>query len=296
MIDWLDELRLEPGPPYGVMGTHALSLDRWLLVDEHRPAELMYKARLLETARSQVFAALAGSEPAADELHGLVRTWLGSRGLQPAEPAGDEHPVIEAARLVQEDLAVLERRDGRWIVTAGAVCFPTHWCIADKVGLSVAETHAPVAHFDTELREKLDRFHDRLMPEHPVWRRNWVVIPTRELHLPEYDSDRHVPDRIEANGSPMWLRSERQTLRRLPATGAIVFTIRVQLAPLGVLRSRPDLAARMLAATRSWDGPKREYTSTGGVLDELIVWLERVAAGETAPAGGDTGKGATPPP
>jgi Haem-dependent oxidative N-demethylase, alpha subunit-like len=280
MDDWLDELRLEPGPPYSVMGTHALDLDDWLIVDEDRDHDLALKARLLEQQRSTVFGALDGSEPASAELHRLIRAALERRGIGPPPPTGNEHPLMAAARLVQEDLAVLQRVDGSWVLTAGAVCFPTHWTVTDKIGLSVADIHSPVAHYEEELRERVDRFHDRLSPDHSVWRRNWFVLATNELHLPDREDvfhARHAVKTIAPDGSPLWIRSERQTLRRLPATDAIVFTIRVQQAPLGVLLERRDLAIKMLRATQSWDEPKRAYTSTGGVLDRLIEWLDGVA-------------------
>ncbi len=273
---WLDDLRLEPGPPYSTMGTHALALAEWLVVDHLRDEQLAYKARLIETVRPIVFAAEPGSSEAAQELLVVIRGWLSANGLAPAESFGDDHPLIEAARLVQEDLAILQRINGLWVLTAGVVCFPTHWTVSDKVGLPLEGIHAPVAHYDTELRERVDRFHDRLTADRPAWRRNWFVAPTSELHLPAYGHQLHAVSGIEADGSPMWIRSERQTLRRLPETDAIVFTIRVQQVPLGVMRGRPDLAAKMLAATRSWDRQKRMYTSTGGVLDELIGWLQAV--------------------
>jgi branched-chain amino acid transport system ATP-binding protein len=37
------------------------------------------------------------------------------------------------------------------------VCFPTHWTIGEKVGLTLAEVHAPVAHYERELRERADQ-------------------------------------------------------------------------------------------------------------------------------------------
>ena len=276
MIDWLDELKPEPGPPFATMGTHALDLDRWLVVDDDRDADLARKAELLESDMSVVFAAEPGSDAPAEELLGLIRRWLGEHGVIAPAPHGDGNPLIEAARLVQEDLAVLQRIGGAWVLTSGVVCFPTHWTIAAKVGLPLAGIHAPVAHYERELRERVDRFHERLTPQRPVWRRNWFVSPTSELHLPLHACAPPVPERIEADGSPMWIRSERQTLRRLAETDAIVFTIRVQRAPLGVLLQRPDIAAKMLAATRSWDQDKRAYTSTGGALDALVDWLETV--------------------
>lgn len=261
------------------MGTHSLPIAEWLVVDQFRDEQLAYKAQLIETVRPVVFAAEPGSAEPARELLDLVRGWLSANGIAPAESFGDDHPLLEAARLVQEDLAVLQRIDGLWVLTAGVVCFPTHWTVSDKVGLPLEGIHAPVAHYDTELRERVDRFHDRLTADRPAWRRNWFVAPTSELHLPAYGHQLHVVSGIEPDGSPMWIRSERQTLRRLADTDSIVFTIRVQQAPLGVLRDRPDLAAKMLAATRSWDPQKRMYTSTGGVIDELIGWLQAVSDG-----------------
>jgi hypothetical protein len=43
-----------------------------------------------------------------------------------------------------------------------------------------------------------------------------------------------------------------------------------------VLRTRPDLATRMLRAIRSWDEVKRAYTSTGRTLTVLDRWLASI--------------------
>ena len=264
------------------MGLRALDLERWLTVDADRESDLAYKARLLETSRSTVSGSVpierADSIAAAAEALTLIRDWLGAHGVGAAAPTGDDHPLIEAARLVQEDLAVMQRIDGFWVLTAGVVCFPSHWTVSDKIGLPLDGIHVPVAHYESELSERVDRFHDRLMSLSPVWRRNWSVIPTPELHLPAYGYPWKAVDSIEPDGSPMWIRSEYQTLRRLPESGAILFTIRIQRAPLGVLRQRPDLAAKMRAAIDTWDAPKRRYASTGSTLAALAEWLDTVTA------------------
>jgi len=249
------------------MGTRALDAREWLVVDDAREQQLRLKARLLTDVPDVVRASTPGAEDAEREVLALVAEATGE--VVPDVAA----PLEAAARIVQEDLVILQRLDGAWTVTAGVVCFPTHWTVADKIGRPLADVHSGVAHYERELRERVDRFHDRLAADRPVWRRNWFVSPTDELHLPAYPPGMVLPDSIEPDGSPMWIRSERQTLRRLPRTDAIVFTIRVQLAPLGVLSARPDLAARMLAAVRSWDDVKRGYTSTGRVLLALEEWL-----------------------
>lgn len=83
-----------------------------------------------------------------------------------------------------------------------------------------------------------------------------------------------------ADGSPFWLRSERQTLRRLPRTGAILFTIKVQIAPASVLLHRPDVAARLAAMYRAFDPSMDGYKVAANDLHiGFVPWLEQVAAG-----------------
>lgn len=50
----------------------------------------------------------------------------------------------------------------------------------------------------------------------------------------------------------VWLRSERQTLRRLPRTGAVVFTIRVYQTPVVDLAAEPGVPGRLASAVRGW--------------------------------------------
>lgn len=50
----------------------------------------------------------------------------------------------------------------------------------------------------------------------------------------------------------VFLRSERQTLRRLPRTGAVVFTIRVYQTPVVDLAKEPGVPGRLASAVRGW--------------------------------------------
>ena len=127
------------------------------------------------------------------------------------------------------------------------MCFPSHWRLADKLGRSVAEIHGPVPHYADELADKVDRFFDRLTVEHPVVRRNLSIHSHDELFRPEpHESpDSFAPD---ARGvDQVWLRSERQTLVVLPASGAVLFTIKTQQCPASALAARPDIAHALAA-------------------------------------------------
>jgi hypothetical protein len=68
----------------------------------------------------------------------------------------------------------------------------------------------------------------------------------------------------------MRLRVERQTLRRLPRSGAIVFTIRVYLTPLAELG--PGEAGRLAAAIRGVKEQEVVYRSVWGSFPSFFFF------------------------
>jgi hypothetical protein len=169
--------------------------------------------------------------------------------------------------------------DGAWRLEGAVLCFPSLWLLAEKLGLPTALVHQPVPHYAEELSPKVDRFFDRLPAGRPVWRRNVSVWPALVLWAPCHDLD----PLLWSEGSPrpgappLWIRSERQTLRRLSESGAILFTIRVQTMPIAVLMERPDRARDFAAWFRSpmSEGRRRQLGSQFG---PMLAWLDQVAA------------------
>lgn len=260
---WLDELSLEPGPPWLALGTRGLLTDDWLLVDDDRDRDLARKLELLAERPDAVFAVLPSSQvdDASAEVLELVVDATGER------PAPGLHPLDAAGRLVQEDLCVLIERDGAPHLDAASLCFPSYWRMHDKLGQPMAAVHGPVAHYPDELAARVDRFLAALRPDRPVWRRNWSIHDDPSYFLPDPTPPRPIdpPDGL-------WLRSERQTLRRLPRSGAIVFTIRTQQVPLAVLVERPDVASRLAAAIAAWSPELQAYKGGHGAL-RAVDWL-----------------------
>jgi hypothetical protein len=128
-----------------------------------------------------------------------------------------------------DDVCLLAPTPG-WPLVAGAVLFPSHWHVRDKVGRPLAEVHGRVPGYPAA---QVDRFLDRLGSGKVMWRRNVLFHRNGELHAP-----------VPTPGDEWWIRSERQTLRRLPATGAVLFTIATETAPLASL---PEDERRRLA-------------------------------------------------
>lgn len=225
MHAWFDELDLDPTSSWRRMGTRALGDRPWLVRDDNAAGELALREQLLAERRDDVVATHGdGWRRPAEE----VRSLVAAAGFAP-DPGVDD-PLEAAARVVQEDLCLLRRRHDRWHLDAAVVCFPSRWRLADKIGRPLVEVHEPVDGYRADLDRRVETFFDRL-GSRPVLRRNWFVHPDGALHQPDAPAvDPIVPS--ESAMAELHLRSERQTLRALPS-GWVLFTIRIQHAPLG---------------------------------------------------------------
>ncbi len=254
--DWLDELPLQPGPPWLAVGTRSLDAADWLIVDADRDRDLVRKAVLLDERHAEVFAALDSPAVGAASIE-VLELVLAATGAQAVPP--DLHPLDAAGRLVQEDLCLMVLRKGAPHLDAASLCFPSYWRLADKLGHPMADVHGPVAHYGEELAAKVDNVLRRLRPERPVWRRNWSIHDDPSYFLPD-----PTPVRDVDPPQGLWLRSERQTLRRLGSAEVILFTIRTQQVPLAVLGERPDVAHRMAEAIGAWSPTMTAYKGEHG--------------------------------
>ena len=279
--DWVDELAFPAdGPPWLSMGLGRADEASWLVVDDERDEQLALRTQLLAERHAEVFAARPGTEAAGTEVLDLVAGWLARNAPQvvaaPTEGTVAVHPLEAAGRLVQEDLVVMVPRDGGYHLDAACLCFPSHWRLADKFEGSAASIHGPVPGYADDLEVRVDRYLDRLRPGSLSARRNWSVHDGPDLFAPVPPPARPIGREDVPTG--LWLRSERQTLRRLPDTGAVLFTIRVQQARFGVLAHRPEAAGRLAARIRAQPD---DLTAMNGIdpnRAEVLAWLDDVSA------------------
>ncbi|MEQ1786120.1 MAG: DUF3445 domain-containing protein, partial [Acidimicrobiales bacterium] len=219
---------------------------------------------LLAERHHEVFAALDTPAVAAASVE-VLELVLAATGATAV--ASDLHPLDAAGRLVQEDLCLMVLRDGAPHLDAASLCFPSYWRLAEKLGRPMAAVHGPVAHYADELAAKVDTFLQRLRPERPVWRRNWSIHDDPSYFLPD-----PTPPQPVAPPDGLYLRSERQTLRRLTTADVVLFTIRTQQVPLADVAERPDIARRMADAIGRWSPDLTAYKGEHGAL-AAQVWL-----------------------
>lgn len=152
-------------------GTVPLGDRPWLLPDEAFAGQMALRDRLVAESRGRVIAGLPGSEAAVAELHALVLEEIsGQPGYDIAErvirrPDGGEVPrdaplLDQLARLVQEDLCVMEAQGDTHVLTAATLLFPAHWTLAQKIGRPLMGIHDPVAVYDAEVGRRVQRLFD----------------------------------------------------------------------------------------------------------------------------------------
>jgi hypothetical protein len=252
------------------MGLRPLELDRWLEVDARRGDELEQKRRLLDSSYDVVVATNPEGDDGSRELLAEVSRFLEEH--HPAievEVSSDEHPVVAAARLVQEDLCVLVRSDV-WRLQAACVCFPSRWNLASKLGTTLDDIHRPVPIYDEELSRPTNAFFKRLKPDRSFWRLNWTLIDSPALHQPT--SARRSP---HGDLADWFFRVERQTLRRLAKSGAVVFTIRNYVASAKELcETHEGFGATLLLNLDTAPESMQEYKGWTGVADRLRASLD----------------------
>ena len=286
-------ISFEPGPWRLAMGLITLPDSAWFELDDRYSEEMAERRRLLATQRDAVFAALPQSDAASRETLAAISAHLTTHHRAWFERHGDclhnrltgetwdlaqpvHHPLELAGRLVQEDLCLIQMDDAGPRLTAAVLCFPTRWILAEKLGKPLAEVHGRVPFYADRLARPVDRFVQHVKPGHVAARLNWSVIDNPALFQPSGKWRRsHNQTVTAANaGETLYLRVERQTLRRLPDSGAVLFGIRVHSYALARAIATPALAAQLADAVRALPEATAHYKSILSIRDALLGWLD----------------------
>jgi dimethylamine monooxygenase subunit A len=283
--------------PYGG-GPYRMSMDlvtvaapAWFEIDSRYTRDLAEKRDLLATRRQDVFACRPEAVEACREARDMVvenltathpdwftrdRDLLRNNLSREAIDLNRADPLEHAARLVQEDLCIIQVRGDVPVFTAGAVCFPSRWKLHEKIGKPLEDVHGPVPLYADRLLRPVDRFMQHLKPNRIACRLNWSLLDDPALFLPSGkwrgQADAAItPDSVSHR---VYLRVERQTLRRLPRTGAVLFGIRVHVYPIGQVADSPRNATELAAAVRALPVEIERYKSLPVFKQALLTWLE----------------------
>ncbi len=287
------------------LGLAPMREETWLDIDDQYAVEMREKARRLRDEHDAVFLALPESSggqadtltlllrhladwyPALFRISALAADGLDASGCVENLINGEtwrisdfaDAPLDLAGRLIQEDLCLMSARDdGSYVLSAGSLCFPFRWELKDKIGLPTAAGHHPVPGYDEKLAGPVNRYMVELKPHKPSWRCNWNIVDAPDLYLKPRAAD-SLDAAITADnaGTKLWIRCERQTLRKLPKSGDVLFAIRTYIRPLFSLEGFPAVAKGLAQALEKIPPAMRIYKSQPPFRAALLGYLERIS-------------------
>lgn len=235
------------------MGLAPIDPSAWLQIDAEWARYRAHKQALGARDQTRVCQQLPEAADAIAELGTVLRQHLIAH--HSAHFARDDHnrlchtpsaQMLEGERgapslwrlstWVQEDLLILQHSGDNYRLVAGSLCLPSRWSLTEKMGQPLHTIHTPVPGLNAALGERIDRVFNHLRTEHPIERFNWSLQSDDAL------ADFPGPDEPVQH---LHYRVERQTMRRLPETGAVVFTVRIYVVPFDAVAAVPDAAEQL---------------------------------------------------
>jgi hypothetical protein len=266
------------GKPFRLnMGLRSLEASDWLEGGGDLITQIPERTALTKSVREVVYQVLPGYESVIAELIGRIadnlkqfhsRDYLVNENTVTHLPTStsvhleESDALLQLSSIIGEDLVLLAREDNEWRIVAGAVLFPSRWKLTEKLGKGMDAVHSPVPGYSTALAPYMTATFDKVGVDRPVWRKNWSLHSTADLHQP---TSIHTPAKPE----DYWWRTERQTLTRSHTGDFLYFTIRNRAEPLSWIKTDPQSAA-LFAETLASFGPETiEYK--GMVKDHQAI-------------------------
>ena len=270
------------GKPFRLnMGLRSLEPALWLEGGEDLEAQIPERLVLKTDAREVVYQELPGYRDVIEDLVALIAENLAMFHADRYEvstesvkhlPTGasadlaSSDLLLQIASIIGEDLVVLSREDGEWKIVAGAVLFPSRWKLSEKIGKGMDAVHAPVPGFASALAPFMTATFDKISADRAVWRKNWSLHSTSDLHQP---TTIHAP----ANPDEYWWRTERQTLTRSRTGDFLYFTIRNRAEPLSWIKADQESAVLFAETLASFSSDTIEYKGLQQDHQAIIDYL-----------------------
>jgi len=270
------------------IGLSPISESKWLEIDNKFEEEIRLKKKLLKTNRNDVLQITQGSEDKQNEILESIVSYLQkfhsdifkvTKDSVYIESTNDlyklnqfKNPIELASLLVQEDLVMMSPKEDKFYLEAASLSAPSHWSLTEKFSKSLMDLHHGVPGYKEDIGQRVDEIFNRLPTERILERFNWSIYDDPKLFQPVHSKP--FVEFKESKPSKLFLRVERQTIRKLPVYGTVLFTIRVYVDPIESILNDEHTLTSLKMAVENLSGPMKKYKSIDQLEKTLLLWLK----------------------
>ena len=261
------------------VGLEPIKESDWLEIDDLFNSEIELKKELYDSHFNDIHQEVKESFESQVELLSVLKSHL--EQYHPDHiitSVAESLPLKSASLLVQEDLVLMLPRGEEYFLGAASLCAPSNWSLQEKFKSSLIGLHIHVPTYEKKIGSRVNNLFNNLPMERIFQRFNWSVYEDSKLFQPARSKSRIERSKTitEDNaGDRLFIRVERQTIRRLPETGAIVFTIRVHVNPLLSIKKDLSLLTDFNQALENLTADMKKYKSIDQIEMPLRGWLAK---------------------
>lgn len=284
-------------PYHQTMSIFKLDMNHWLDMDKYYWHYIQEKERIYHQYGKDNIDWLPESKDACIELMETVRDHMVKRYpllftstdnnvhvkneltgelLDFSLPLKDD-PLIYVTKMAKEDFYLVQQRDdGRHYLTAAAVPFPGgSFGISHKIGKDLDFIHTEVPYYESKLKKSMERWFAKMTASDPVERASWYctwdhnLLCSNVYALKKGETVDSTVDERKFN-----VRVERQTLRRLPKSKAIIFTNHPVYYSIDEMKDEPMVPS--LLKKIMYEAPEDiiKYKNFEAMRDHILPYLD----------------------
>jgi len=273
----------------------------WTMVGKHHADIMVQKRQRLAASPEFFYRSLPESLDAQHELRERLAAHLAAdhsvhfnlRGgiLHCASQAashdlGDSsrEPLEQISQFAEEDFMLLQMIGGKLLITAAANAYSSSGRLVKSVGKEVPWAHIPVPGVQEQLGARIDKILASIHTDFPSERFNWQLTPIGDVFFPLNPHAENskaldkaltlIEGRPERCGELLWIRAERQTLVRLPRTGAIAFGIHTFSDPLASIEHERCCLEAIRNLLVNFSADRLRYLEMDRIKHPVIDWID----------------------
>ncbi len=276
------------------IGLKPIQKESWLEIDGLFSAEIAEKKKLLKNKRSDVLITPSSSFSIQKE---VLTTILEHLQLFHANLFNINNETVEiiktkeiynhqkfpnplelASLLVQEDLIIMKQIEEDYHLESASLCAPTRWSLQDKYRESLSKIHKEVPGYEQKIGKRVDSIFSNLPDDKIFERFNWSIFDSPELFQPI--NSKTLVEIQDLRPQELFIRVERQTIRRLEQSKSVLFTVRVHVDPITAILDSKRSIEDLITAISNLDLDMKNYKVITPFEENLINWLKSKAINE----------------